>query len=59
VNKISPRYVRSIISMNNLCPRIKNMIMNGEVPGHLSVEKIRNYRFPASWKEQEMWFNPI
>jgi hypothetical protein len=45
--------------MNNLCPRIKNMIMNGEVPGHLSVEKIRNYRFPASWKEQEMWFNPI
>jgi hypothetical protein len=59
VNKISPRYVRSIISMNNLCPKIKQMIMNGEMPKHLSVEKIKNRVFPMSWMEQEMWFNLI
>ncbi|MDR0581128.1 MAG: hypothetical protein LBG04_03390 [Holosporaceae bacterium] len=59
VNKISPRYVRSIISMNNLSPKIKKMIMEGEVPQHVSVEKIKNYRFPMVWREQEMWFNPI
>jgi hypothetical protein len=58
-NKISPRYVRSIISMNNLCPRIKQGIMNGEIPKHLSVEKIKNHIFPMSWKEQKMWFNLI
>jgi hypothetical protein len=45
--------------MNNLCPRIKNMIMNGEVPGHLSVEKVKNYGFPMSWKGQKGWFNLI
>jgi hypothetical protein len=59
VNKISPRYVRSIISMNNLSPRIKNTIMEGEVPKHMSVEKIKNYGFPMSWKEQEEWFNLV
>jgi hypothetical protein len=59
VNKISPRYVRSIISMNNLSPKIKQSIMNGEIPGHLSVEKVKNYVFPMAWKEQEMWFLKI
>jgi hypothetical protein len=53
VNKISPRYVRSIIAMNNLCPRIKQKIMDGEIPKHLSVEKVKNLRFPACWMEQE------
>jgi hypothetical protein len=56
VNKISPRYVRSIIAVNNLSPRIKKMIMEGEVPKHLSVEKVKNYGFPMSWREQERWF---
>jgi hypothetical protein len=56
VNKISPRYARSIIAVNNLSPRIKQKIMDGEIPKHLSVEKIKNYRFPASWREQEEVF---
>jgi hypothetical protein len=59
VNKISPRYVRSIISMNNLSPRIKQSIMNGDVPKHLNVEKVKNHVFPMSWKEQKVWFNLI
>jgi hypothetical protein len=59
VNKISPRYVRSIISMNNLSPRIKQNIMDGEIPKHLNVEKVKNHVFPMVWKEQEAWFNLI
>jgi hypothetical protein len=57
VNKISPRYIRSIIAMNNLCPSIKQKIMDGEVPKHLSIEKVKNYGLPMSWREQEGWFN--
>ena len=56
INKISPRYVRSIIFMNNLSPRIKQMIMEGEIPRHLSVEKIKNHVFPMMWKEQILCF---
>jgi hypothetical protein len=59
INKISPRYVRSIIAMNNLSPRIKQMIMDGKMPKYLSVEKIKNYWFPMGWMEQEEWFNLI
>jgi hypothetical protein len=56
VNKISPRYVRSIISMNNLSPKIKQKIMDGEIPKHLNVEKVKEYGFHMSWREQEVWF---
>jgi hypothetical protein len=59
VNKISPRYVRSIITMNNLCPRIKKMIMEGEVPKHLRVEKVKNHGFPACWTGQEELFKIV
>jgi hypothetical protein len=59
VNKISPRYVRSIIAVNNLSPRIKQKIMDGEIPKHLSVERVKNHVFPMVWREQETWFNPI
>jgi hypothetical protein len=56
VNKISPRYVRSIVAVNCLSPRIKRMIMEGEIPRHLSVEKVKNHGFSISWMEQEVWF---
>ena len=56
VNKISPRYVRSIIAMNNLSPKIKQMIMDGEIAKHLSVEKVKNHWFPMVWKEQDEAF---
>jgi hypothetical protein len=59
INKISQRYVRSIISMNNLSPKIKQMIMNGEIPKHLNVERVKNRVFPMAWMEQETWFNLI
>ena len=55
-NKISPRYVRSIITVNGLSPRIKQLIMDGEIPKHITVESIKNHGFPACWREQEKRF---
>lgn len=55
-HSISPRYLRAIISLNTLSPRIKKAIMEGYVPQHLSVQEITNYRFPLEWREQEEWW---
>jgi hypothetical protein len=55
-HKISQRYLRSLISLNNLSPRIKKAIVEGHVPKHLSIQDITNCRFSSVWKEQEMWF---
>jgi hypothetical protein len=55
-HKISQRYLRSLISLNNLSPRIKKAIVEGYVPRHLSIQDITNSRFSPVWKEQEMWF---
>ena len=54
VNKISPRYVRSIIAVNCLSPRIKQSIMDGDVPRHMTVEMAKNYGVPMGWAEQEV-----
>lgn len=55
-HSISPRYLRAIISLNTLSPKIKKAIMEGFVPRHLSVQEITNYKFPLLWAEQEKWF---
>ncbi|GHT90647.1 hypothetical protein FACS1894122_01460 [Alphaproteobacteria bacterium] len=55
-NKISPRYVRSIMSMNRLSPKIKRLIMDGYAPNHLSVQDITNKKLPMLWKDQEAMF---
>jgi hypothetical protein len=55
-HKISQRYLRSLISLNNLSPRIKKAIVEGYVPKHLSIQDITNCRFSPVWKEQEEWF---
>ena len=59
VNKISPRYLRSIISLNCLSPRVKRAIMDGYVPKHLSVQKITNCRTPMVWQEHEVMFGLV
>ncbi len=54
INKISPRYVRSIVGVNCLSPKIKAMIMDGnDILKHLTVEKVKNHGFSVVWKEQE------
>jgi hypothetical protein len=55
-HKISQRYLRSLISLNNLSPKIKKAIVEGYVPRHLSVQDITNCRFSPVWEEQEVWF---
>jgi hypothetical protein len=55
-HKISQRYLRSLISLNNLSPKIKKAIVEGYVPKYLSVQDITNCRFSLVWSEQEEWF---
>jgi len=55
-NKISARYVRSIIAVNCLSPRGKKAIMEGNALKHVTVEMFRNCGVPACWREQERWF---
>jgi hypothetical protein len=55
-HKISQQYLRSLISLNDLSPRIKKAIVEGYAPKHLSVQDITNCRFSLVWKEQEEWF---
>lgn len=56
LNGISQRYLRGILQLNNLSPRIKRMIMHGYLPKHLSVQQILTGKIPLLWKEQEEWF---
>jgi hypothetical protein len=55
-HKISQRYLRSLISLNNLSPKIKKAIVEGYVPKHLSIQDITNCRFSLVWEKQEEWF---
>jgi hypothetical protein len=54
-HKISQRYLRSLISLNNLSPKIKQMIMDGNMPKHLAVQEITNHKIPLNWREKEEW----
>ena len=56
INKISPRYVREIIAFNSLSPKIKQCIMEGNIPKRVNVETIKKQGFPMMWREQEVWF---
>ena len=55
VNKISQRYVRSIVAVNALSPKIKRAIMEGNVPRSVGVERIRRCGMLLCWQEQEEW----
>jgi hypothetical protein len=53
LNNISPRYLRGILSLNCLSPRIKRLIMRGWMPKNVSVQEIVSEKIPEMWKEQE------
>jgi len=53
LNNISHRYLYGLLQLNNLSPKLKAKIMNGYLPKHLSIEKIRNGKLPLLWSEQE------
>jgi hypothetical protein len=56
IHNVSARYVRSILTMDNLSPKIKKLIMDGYCPSHLSVNDLRSKKFPILWKDQEEVF---
>jgi hypothetical protein len=55
LHNISPRYLRGILSLNCLSPRIKKLIMRGWMPKEVSVQKIITGKIPETWEEQEKW----
>lgn len=55
LNNITPRYLSSILQLNNLSPELKRMIMEGYQPKHLSLHDIISGNIPVLWKEQERW----
>jgi hypothetical protein len=56
LHNISPRYLRGILSLNCLSPRIKKLIMRGWTPKNVSVQEIINGKIPETWQEQEKLF---
>ena len=55
LNNITPRYLSSILQLNNLSPKLKRMIMEGYQPKHISIQDIIAGNVPVLWKEQEEW----
>ncbi|MDR0581052.1 MAG: hypothetical protein LBG04_02985 [Holosporaceae bacterium] len=55
LNNISPRYLRGILSLNCLSPRIKRLIMKGHTPKQ-PIQEIITGKIPEIWEEQERLF---
>ena len=53
LNNITPRYLSSILQLNNLSPKLKSMIMDGYQPRHLSIRNIISKNVPVLWNEQK------
>ena len=56
LNNITPRYLSSILQLNNLSPKLKSMIMDGYQPKYLSPHDVIAGNMPILWMEQENWF---
>jgi hypothetical protein len=53
--KVNESYVRRILKLNCLSPKIKEMILDGKLPKHLKLQDII-YDIPLLWSEQEERF---
>jgi hypothetical protein len=58
LNNISPRYLRGILSLNCLSPRIKRLIMKGHTPKQ-PIQEIITGKIPEIWEEQERWIGMV
>lgn len=56
LNNISGQYLSDVLRLNNLSPKIKQLIMEGYLPKHLSIQNILRAKIPLLWKDQEKWF---
>jgi hypothetical protein len=52
-NKLSKGYVRQVLKLNLLSPKIKEAILNGKHPKHVLLRDLVRKPFPISWMEQE------
>lgn len=50
--KVDPSYVRRILRLNNISPRIISRILAGDVPKDISLAKLTR-KMPVMWEEQE------
>lgn len=55
-HKVSKRYVRQILRLNCLSPRIKKAIMDGTFPRHILLQDLKYSDLPLLWREQERKF---
>ncbi len=56
LNNISRQYLSDVLQLNRLSPKIKNLIMEGYLPKHLSIQNILRTKIPLLWRDQEKWF---
>lgn len=52
-NKLSKAYVRRVLKLNNLSPKIKKAIMNGEFPANILLQDLLFADINLLWSEQE------
>jgi len=55
LNNISKQYLTTVLQLNILSPKIKELIMSGYLPKHLSIQQILRAKIPLVWTEQERW----
>jgi hypothetical protein len=53
--KVNEAYVRRILNLNYLSPKIKEMILDGKQPKHLKLQALMD-GIPVLWSEQEEIF---
>jgi hypothetical protein len=53
--EIDRSYVRKILRLNYLSPKIKEMILDGKLPKHLKLQDLMD-GIPVLWREQEEKF---
>ena len=56
-NNINPTYVGRILQLAFLAPDIITRIIQGKVPEHLTLERLKSIDLPLDWQEQRQLFN--
>jgi hypothetical protein len=52
----SERYIRRVISLISLSPRIQSAILSGSQPAHLNLETLVRGDIPLDWTQQDQQF---
>ena len=55
IENVSRQYVTRLLGLTSLSPDVMRMIVTGDVPESLTLEKLKD-GFPLDWKQQESFF---